>query len=91
MEKQFEHKRKEPCNICKKVIDTTKDEWATVIDFAKKKQTSIKFYHRSCLVDLVTGQGEIIKDRFREKLQAFVRESVGNPSQLRTNLRKLTQ
>jgi hypothetical protein len=71
MEKKFNHNEIEVCNLCKKPINTLKEEWATIIEYIEEHQTSIKFYHKICLVNFMKGNVKIIRDNFENKLKNF--------------------
>ena len=94
MKKQFVHKLKEICKLCEKEIDTGKDEWVSLIDYIGNKQIAIGFFHKKCLQDLIQGKGEIIKQRFEDKLGKFVKKMFGNAgidnTQFGINLKQLT-
>lgn len=76
--KKIKHNEKETCKLCKKEIDTSKDNWCAIIDYAEDSQISIGFYHRNCLNDLLKGKGEVMRKNFEEKLRNFTRSIVGN-------------
>lgn len=63
MKKEFQHRRKEKCGICEKPIDTTRDQWAAIIDLIGDKIMNVKFYHNNCLKDLITGKGKRLFDK----------------------------
>jgi len=92
--KKFEHNKMEECKLCKKEINTLKDEWVALIDYNGKKQVSIGFNHRKCLKDLFEGKGEVIKQRFEEKLGEFVKKMFGGANlentQFGMNIKQLT-
>jgi len=67
---------KKICRICNKNIDVNKEEWAVVIDYSKKEQIGIGFYHRKCLNDLLKGKTEILINKFKDKLKTFTKEMV---------------
>lgn len=73
-QKKFYHQSVEICKICGKEIDTSKNEWAAVIDYNGKKQIRIGFYHRKCLNDLLKGKMEVMKQKFKEKLSQFTKD-----------------
>lgn len=85
MKKEFNHNEKEICLLCKKEIETPKDEWVAIADFEKQKLKVVKFYHRNCLNDLFRGKGEIIAKNFEEKLGKFVKKMFGSAGVNQTN------
>lgn len=85
MKKEFIHKKNENCLLCNKEIDTSKNEWAVIIDLNGKKQIAVKFYHKRCLVDLFEGKGKIIQKKFEEKLGNFTKKMFGGVDINQTN------
>jgi len=73
MKKEFEHKKTEECNLCKKEVNTETEDWTTVIDYRGENQMSVKFYHTSCLKDLIKGQGKVIQRNFMDKIGKVIK------------------
>ena len=70
--KEFIHKEKEVCKLCEKEIDTDTEEWIAVIEYYDGSQTSIALYHKKCLNDLMKGKGDVVKNKFEERLKDFI-------------------
>jgi len=68
----------EVCKLCKKPIDTLKDEWATIIEYASENQTAIGFYHKLCLKNFMSGNVSVIKDKFEDRLKNFTHKILGS-------------
>jgi len=77
MKKEFTHKEIEMCNLCEKPIYTDEDNWITLIDYTATIKTSLKFYHRECLNDLIKGSSKILEEKFKKKLGGFVKGILG--------------
>lgn len=71
MEKKFKHEKIETCLLCKKPVETDFHDWVALIDYDAEEQVSKAFYHRKCLTDLIQGQGEVIRQKFEDKLRKF--------------------
>ena len=56
IKKEFQHNKKEPCKLCNKNIDTSKEKYAIILDLLKEDIFSIGFYHSSCLRDHITNR-----------------------------------
>lgn len=72
-EKKFDHNKIEPCVICKKEIKMDIDNWATIIDYKGKNQQNVKFYHTTCLSDLIKANYGIMAKDFSEKVNQVTR------------------
>lgn len=68
VERKFNHKEIEPCAICKKEIQTDIANWATIIEYKGKNKDNIKFYHTSCLRDLLEANYGIMAKNFSAKI-----------------------
>ena len=75
--KEFTHKEIEICNICEKPIYTNEDKWIALIDYVATKESDLKFYHRECLNDLIKGSSKILEEKFKKKLDGFVKGILG--------------
>lgn len=93
MEKKFKHSKEEKCILCEKQINTTKDNWAVIIDYIGDKQDKAGFYHQKCLKDLLKGNVEVISNKFKDKLREFTQgmlKGMKEPNpQLEVNLKRL--
>lgn len=89
MEKKFEHKKIEVCNICQKNVNTSKDKWVAVIDYNKQKKMVTKFYHLTCLNDLLQGRIEVIQHKFEDRLKGFLKRVLGNQASLGLKLQEM--
>lgn len=66
--KTFKHHTSEICNICKKIIDTGRDNWCVLIDYRGEKEHLICFYHNICLNDLINGKAKLMEKNFRSDM-----------------------
>ena len=78
MKKEITHNKKEMCILCNKEINTSIDEWSTLIEYRGDNQTSIEFYHKFCFKDFITAKGEILRRNFEERLGGFAKKIMGN-------------
>lgn len=67
--KQFKHHEIEKCNLCKKEINTTKDNYTITLDATGENIYAIGFYHTLCLRDVIKGKGKVIEERWKEQLK----------------------
>jgi hypothetical protein len=72
-EQKINYDKKEECALCNRIINTSKDEWVSLIDFKGNDIMKSKFYHKNCLNDLLTGQGRVITENFKEKVNATIK------------------
>lgn len=70
--KVINHKEVEICNISKKPIDTLKDKYTILLECEGEKIVSIKFYKSNLLLDLIKGNGELIKKDWENKQKLMV-------------------
>lgn len=67
--KKFNHNEIEICSLSKKKIDTTKENYAIIVDCEGRKIRDIKFYKQEELRNLIKGNVEKITKRMMEKTQ----------------------
>lgn len=78
--KKFKHKKIETCKISKKAINTDKEQYAIMLDCEGDKITSIAFYKRDLLRDLIQGKGQLVARKVNENIINMAKgmlESVG--------------
>lgn len=73
IKEKFQHGNKEVCILCKKEIKMDIDNWATIIDYKGKNQQNVKFYHTTCLSDLIKANYGIMAKDFSEKVNQVTR------------------
>jgi hypothetical protein len=73
IKEKFQHGTKEVCVLCKKEIQMDIDNWATIIDYKGKNQQKVRFYHASCLSDLLKANYGIMAKDFSEKVNQVTR------------------
>ena len=76
--KKFEHQVIEKCSISKKNINTLKDKYCILLDCNGKKIEKIKFYKLEILKDLISGNGEIVKNALLESQKLMVGKMLGS-------------
>lgn len=76
--KELIHNKNEKCALTKKKIDTTKENYAIIIDCSGKEIKSAKFYKQEPLRNLIEGNIEKISEELHKKTLKTAGGLMGN-------------
>ena len=78
-DKKFQHNKIEICKLCKKEINTDKDNYSVIIDYTANTLRGLSFYHLICLKDfLFTEKMKLIREELDERWKQRANGMLGN-------------